>query len=209
MDRLAADLARRLSQLGASFKDDEDEFVAATTGRGGADTAAASSSRAAGGSKGGRKAAAEAAAGDTDSEDEDEEEARPAKVKDLDKVRGPTRRELRDQSLRADAPRLRDPSLIPASALPKVAIVGRPNVGKSALFNRITGTQLAIVYDYPGVTRDRLYHRASWAGQDFLLVDTGGLMSDASSLPKDIARAFQASDKVVYGKDSIPTVRYE
>ncbi|KAL4446309.1 hypothetical protein ABPG77_003116 [Micractinium sp. CCAP 211/92] len=74
---------------------------------------------------------------------------------------------------------------VPDELLPKVAIVGRPNVGKSALFNRIVGQQVAIVYDYPGVTRDRLYTRGFWGDRDFLLVDTGGLMSDAEKLPKE------------------------
>jgi len=70
-----------------------------------------------------------------------------------------------------------------------LAIVGRPNVGKSTLFNRLTGSRRAIVGDEPGITRDRLYAEAEWRGRPFRIVDTGGIIPDDEAfIPSEIFR---------------------
>jgi GTP-binding protein len=72
---------------------------------------------------------------------------------------------------------------------PLIAIVGRPNVGKSTLFNRLVGSRRAIVGDEPGITRDRLYGEAHWRGHDFRVVDTGGILPDDKDfIPAEIFR---------------------
>ena len=74
-----------------------------------------------------------------------------------------------------------------ASRLPTVVIVGRPNVGKSTLFNRLIGDRVAVVEDTPGVTRDRLYGEATWRGRAFTVVDTGGILfSESDPLTEQI-----------------------
>ncbi|HET6781970.1 MAG TPA: ribosome biogenesis GTPase Der, partial [bacterium] len=73
--------------------------------------------------------------------------------------------------------------------MPTVAIVGRTNVGKSALFNRIAGGRKAIVEDLPGLTRDRLYAQASWRDRAFIVVDTGGYVSNAAEPVQRLVRA--------------------
>ena len=65
-----------------------------------------------------------------------------------------------------------------AAALPLVAVVGQPNVGKSTLFNRLIGQRRSIVGDEPGITRDRIFGEVEWAGQRFAIVDTGGIVTD-------------------------------
>ncbi|HEY4052411.1 MAG TPA: ribosome biogenesis GTPase Der, partial [Terriglobales bacterium] len=72
---------------------------------------------------------------------------------------------------------------------PLIAIVGRPNVGKSTLFNRLVGSRRAIVGDEPGITRDRLYGNSHWLGHDFRIVDTGGILpEDKDFIPAEIFR---------------------
>ena len=73
--------------------------------------------------------------------------------------------------------------------LPSLVIVGRPNVGKSTLFNRLTGTRRAIVTDEPGITRDRIYGECEWRGRVLEIVDTGGIIPDDKALiPTEILR---------------------
>ena len=77
--------------------------------------------------------------------------------------------------------------------LPVVAVVGRPNVGKSTLFNRIVGEQAAIVEDRPGITRDRKLLEAEWLGVPFRIIDTGGWMPGGSDLDVKVSRQVEAA----------------
>jgi len=75
------------------------------------------------------------------------------------------------------------------SKLPSIVIVGRPNVGKSTLFNRLTGTRRSIVTNEPGITRDRIYGTANWEGRAFEVVDTGGIVpEEKAGIPGEILR---------------------
>lgn len=88
-------------------------------------------------------------------------------------------------------------------SLPLVAVVGRPNVGKSTLINRITQTEDAIVHEMRGVTRDRSYHKADWNGVDFMIIDTGGIaLGDSDqfqgSITSQALLACEQSDCIVF-----------
>ncbi len=92
-------------------------------------------------------------------------------------------------------------------SLPIVAIIGRPNVGKSTLFNRLVKTRQAIVDGAPGITRDRLYRQCSWNGVDFMVVDTGGLLVGAdevleAKVTEQARIAVDQADVVVFLLDS-------
>ena len=87
-----------------------------------------------------------------------------------------------------------DPELAEDGTLPLVAICGRPNVGKSTLFNRLTGSRRSIVGDEPGITRDRIYGEVEWSGRDVRIVDTGGVVPDDEALiPSEIFRQAQVA----------------
>lgn len=90
--------------------------------------------------------------------------------------------------------------------IPIVSVVGRPNVGKSTLFNKIMQRRLAIVEDTPGVTRDRLYAKTDWSGHSFMLVDTGGFVWDDDPLSQAVTRQAQEaiadSDTIIFMVDA-------
>ncbi len=94
----------------------------------------------------------------------------------------------------------------PARILPVIAVVGRPNVGKSTLVNRIIGRREAVVQDIPGVTRDRVSYDATWNGRDFVVVDTGGWAPDAKGMAAQVTEqaelAIGAADAVLFVVDA-------
>ena len=112
-----------------------------------------------------------------------------------------------EDRLLLEAGEIEDAERGPGAALPVLAIVGRPNVGKSALVNRVLGRRAAVVQDVPGVTRDRVTYRGEWEGRAFTLVDTGGWEPDASGLDAAVAAqaevAVELADAVLFVVDAI------
>ncbi len=91
-------------------------------------------------------------------------------------------------------------------SLPIVAVVGRPNVGKSTFFNKIIGKRLSIVQDTPGVTRDRIYSKCEWRGREFMVIDTGGIEPEStdvilSQMRRQAELAIEKSDVIVFITD--------
>ena len=99
-----------------------------------------------------------------------------------------------------------DSPLTYGKALPVLAVVGRPNVGKSALVNRILGRREAVVQDTPGVTRDRVTYKALWNTTLFTLMDTGGWEPDAKGIAKSVAMqaevAIDLADAILFVVDA-------
>ncbi len=106
----------------------------------------------------------------------------------------------------SETPDTDPPVTEPAAVRPVVAVVGRPNVGKSTLVNRIIGRRAAVVEDTPGVTRDRVSYDAEWSGRDFVLVDTGGWAPEAQGLAAQISEqaeiAISTADVVIFVVDA-------
>src|SRR5438128_10756257 len=117
--------------------------------------------------------------------------------------------EQREDSLNAEPgaePSSENINEIPAD-LPLVAIVGRPNVGKSTLFNRIAGERRSITGDEPGITRDRIYSEAEWNSRPFSIVDTGGIVPDddaviPANILKQAASAIEEAQAIVWVVDA-------
>ncbi|MCI1268586.1 MAG: ribosome biogenesis GTPase Der [Ruminococcus sp.] len=91
-------------------------------------------------------------------------------------------------------------------SLPIVAVVGRPNVGKSTFFNKIIGKRLSIVQDTPGVTRDRIYSKCEWRGREFMVIDTGGIEPEStdvilSQMRRQAELAIEKADVIVFITD--------
>jgi len=113
---------------------------------------------------------------------------------DADEQRDWREAELEATRYSTDGARSQDSTAALDEKAPLIAICGRPNVGKSTLFNRVTGSRRSIVGDEPGITRDRIYGEIEWAGRDVRVVDTGGVIPDDEALiPSEIFRQAQVA----------------
>jgi GTP-binding protein len=113
---------------------------------------------------------------------------------DADEQRDWREAELEATRYTTEAIRSKDATEVLDTKSPLIAICGRPNVGKSTLFNRVTGSRRSIVGDEPGITRDRIYGEIEWAGRDVRVVDTGGVVPDDEALiPSEIFRQAQVA----------------